>query len=424
MTHGAVGYLNIFVNPRIDIEAPDRLRTLVMALSTFNGTSREGYYLNFNKDEIFKNLIAAEGHFRYFRDLKQDTSGFLNCIVKHLADAEGHCDEAISHALIAENEDTSRSFLELRDMIRDLRRHIQTRPITRDEGIREIRRVRRRFEGFNPDYDVSKCETCGDPSEVIEEITRIIGEMKKTPLALAAHEPEADEFLMMEREMAEKLITQLSEKYGVEPPKMEILDTCHEPSDAVYSDGYIYVCRSGVNLHVLAHEFWHHVQAEKGRHLDEGEAEKFAVDLFEAPPQKALYALHKYSNNDAKMVKTIKDVGVLYGLQQVGFGANYALKWADTQMPAGFLGQPVSLWGDIIGAVSGVLGALYLKDPFDLAAAMVGGYLSTDLWNHLIRLTTPGLLVARPPPLVYGSRYTVKPQLPQTTPGGRYVITG
>ena len=34
--------------------------------------SREVYYLNFNKDEIFKNLIASEGHFRNFTSLKED----------------------------------------------------------------------------------------------------------------------------------------------------------------------------------------------------------------------------------------------------------------------------------------------------------------------------------------------------------------
>ncbi|KKM03626.1 hypothetical protein LCGC14_1772580, partial [marine sediment metagenome] len=63
--------------------------------------SKEAYYLSFNRDEIFKNLIAGEGHFRNFNSQKEDSVGFLNCIVKHLADAEGHCDEAVSHALIA-----------------------------------------------------------------------------------------------------------------------------------------------------------------------------------------------------------------------------------------------------------------------------------------------------------------------------------
>ncbi|GAJ14652.1 unnamed protein product, partial [marine sediment metagenome] len=133
------------------------------------------------------------------------------------------------------------------------------------------------------------------------------------------------------------------------------------------------------------------------------------------------------SHTDRKMVKSIKDVGVIYGLQQVGFGLDYALKWADTQMPAGLLGQPVSLWGDLAGTLGGLLGALYLGAPYDLVSAMVGGYLSTDLWNHLIRLTAP-TLVARPPPLVYippPSATIVKPAPTAVvvTPSGRYQIT-
>ena len=145
-----------------------------MAASTtiFNKKSKEAYYLNFNRDEIFKNLIASEGHFRNFINLKEDTAGYLNCIVKHLADAEGHCDEAISHALIAETKDESQYFLELRDEIRGFRRWIQSSPITRDEGIREIRKLRRRFEAFNSAYDVSKCETCGDSEEIMAEVTK------------------------------------------------------------------------------------------------------------------------------------------------------------------------------------------------------------------------------------------------------------
>lgn len=398
---------------------------MLAASNTFNGTSKEKYYLIFNKDEIFKNLIAAEGHFRNFKSLKEDTAGYLNCIVKHAADAESHADEAVSHALIAEDSETSRRFLELRDEIRSFRKWIQSSPITRDEGIREIRKLRRQFEGFNIDYDVSKCETCGDTTEIMENATEIISKLKNNSHAIAAHESEADGFILLEREMAEKVIAKLSEKYGVTPPKLIISDKCYKPMIGFYTADQILVCRTGVNLHVLAHEFWHHVQKVNGMHLDEGEAEKFAIDLFKAPPQKGLYSMHNHSHND--MVKKIKDVGVIYGVQQVGFGVDYALKWADTQVPAGFMGQPISLWGDLVGTLGGILGALYLKAPYDLVSAIVGGYLSTDLWNHLVRLTTP-TLVARPPPLVYTPPVSsvVKPAPTAAvvaTPSGRYQIT-
>jgi len=388
-------------------------------LNKFNGTSKESYYLIFNKDEIFKNLLASEGHFRFFNNLKEDKPGFLNCIVKHLADAEGHCDEAISHALIAEDGETSRKFLELRDDIRNFRKWVQSSPVTRDEGIREVRKIRRSFEAFNPDYDVSKCETCGDSAEIMEDITQIISDLKNNSRATAAHENDAEDFLVMEREMAEKVIAKLSEKYGVEPPALIISDKCHEPNVGLYAANQIMVCKTGVNLHVLVHEFWHHVQAQKGMHMDEGEAEKFAVDLFKAPHQKGLYSIHAHSSTDSKMVKSIKDVGVIYGLQQLGYAADYGLKYADTLAPTGFLGQPVSLWGDVLGTILGIWGALKLRAPYDLAAAIVGGYLSTNLWNHLARIVP--MRVATPPPLVYTPPGTVT--TPAVAATGRYVVT-
>ncbi|GAG56635.1 unnamed protein product, partial [marine sediment metagenome] len=107
---------------------------------------KEKYYLEFNKDEVFKSLIASEGHFRNLKTVGMDSAGFLNCIVKHLADAEGHCDEAISHSLIVDGTDLSKKFLDLRDEIRNFRKFIQSSPISRDEGIIEIRKLRRSFE--------------------------------------------------------------------------------------------------------------------------------------------------------------------------------------------------------------------------------------------------------------------------------------
>ncbi|GAI33959.1 unnamed protein product, partial [marine sediment metagenome] len=89
---------------------------------------------------------------------------------------------------------------------------------------------------------------------------------------------------------------------------------------------------------------------------------------------------------------------------------------------------PVSLWGDLAGALGGILGAIYLDEPYDLAAVMIGSYLSTDLWNHLIRLTAaPPALVATPPPLVYTPgnivRPTPTPPAAAVVAPGRYQIT-
>ncbi|GAI84413.1 unnamed protein product [marine sediment metagenome] len=43
---------------------------------TFNEISKEKYYLVFNKDQVFINLIAAEGHFRNFKSLKRMKKAF------------------------------------------------------------------------------------------------------------------------------------------------------------------------------------------------------------------------------------------------------------------------------------------------------------------------------------------------------------
>lgn len=120
---------------------------------------KEIYYLRYNKDEIFKSLIASEGHFRNVADFAGiDKEGNMNCIVKHLADAEGHLDEAISHSVIT--GDNSQKFRALRNDVRDFRHELQDNHITAEEGIERTRKLRRLFENFNPDYDISKCEAC------------------------------------------------------------------------------------------------------------------------------------------------------------------------------------------------------------------------------------------------------------------------
>ena len=123
-------------------------------------TGKEKYYLKFNKAEIFKNLIAAEEHFRNIELTGIDREGFLQCNVKHLGSAEGHMDEAISHALVAESDKSSNKFRQLRNKTRDFREALQAGRVTPEEGIKQVRTLRREFEGFNEEYDVSTCEAC------------------------------------------------------------------------------------------------------------------------------------------------------------------------------------------------------------------------------------------------------------------------
>ena len=281
------------------------------------------------------------------------------------------------------------------------------------------REARHRIEARNWSSDWKNAR------EILEESKTLLVELKKAPIA-AVHDHYYEDFLLMEREMAKKLIERLSSKYEVKPPEIVISDKCSAPHVGLYRDGRIMMCQTGVNLHVLAHEFWHHVQKERGMHMDEGGAENFAIKLFEPQFQKSLYALHGHLNNEtSKMVKTLRDVGVIYGGQQVGQGLEMALNWADIQRPAGLFGMPLSFWGDILGSIGGVVGALKLRAPWDLLAALIGGHMSTNLWRHLAGLI-PAAALAVPPTAVYvpqTTRYTVKPTTPVVSQG-RYMIVG
>ena len=123
-------------------------------------TGKEKYYLRFNKAEIFKNLISAEEHFRNIELTGIDREGYLQCNVKHLASCESHADEAISHALIAESDKSSNKFRQLRNKTRDFREALQAGRVTPEEGIKQVRTLRREFESFNEEYDISLCEAC------------------------------------------------------------------------------------------------------------------------------------------------------------------------------------------------------------------------------------------------------------------------
>lgn len=121
--------------------------------------SKEANYLRYNKDEVFKNLLAAEGHFRNVEENGVTAEkGFLACTVKHLADAESHLDEAISHSTIV--GDSPEKFKNVRDRVRVLRHDLQDGDLTASEGIRRVREARHEFESFNPEFDISKCKGC------------------------------------------------------------------------------------------------------------------------------------------------------------------------------------------------------------------------------------------------------------------------
>jgi hypothetical protein len=85
------------------------------------------------------------------------------------------------------------------------------------------------------------------------------------------------------------------------------------------------------------------------------------------------------------MVATWKDVGVNYGGQHIGKGITRLLKEVDKYAgkAAAPIGERPSTWMTVIGTfafpVAAVLGKL--KDPWDKLAILIGGFLSTGLWD-------------------------------------------
>ncbi len=119
-------------------------------------------------------------------------------------------------------------------------------------------------------------------------------------------------------------------------------------------------------------------------------------------------------------IRDLKDVGIIYGGNLLGYSTELGLKFLDTLRPTGWMGQPLSFWGDILGAAGGAIGALYLEAPYSLISALIGGYLATDMVEHIIRIAAPIAGVAIPPQVVI-PQITVTP--PATAKGRYKVVT-
>ena len=353
---------------------------------------------NFPNDREYTVETLVEELFLMERHIRDGSWRLCSCNPeKHLPGVAGLASEGLGFA----ETDDERNFMEcLMSQARVFKAKIRSGKYRTQADMNAIkdwaREARHRLVAKNWSGDWVRLET-GDSAEIMKSATKILNVLKNHPQNVAYHEVDINEFLVMEQQMATKIIAQLSKKYGVEPPEVIISDKCFEPMFGIYTKGKIGVCKTGVNLHVLVHEFKHHLQAENGSHFDEGEAERFAINLFKTPNHKRLYAFHNASLNDKKMIRNSKldkkDVGVVYGGELLGYSTAYALKYLDTLRPAGFMGQPLSFWGDLIGAAGGALGAIYWRAPYSLLSALVGGYLATDLVNHIIRLAPVAVVV-------------------------------
>ena len=196
----------------------------------------------------------------------------------------------------------------------------------------------------------------------------------------------------IERRNADEIISNLAYKHKVPKPKLEIMDNCGaNPKFGMYSwspdkDGVIIVCRGGINTHVLAHEFKHHIDRTTGKRVTEPSARDFAL--------KEIY--------EEKVLYTEKNIN---GLEQNYFGGKVlenlllyiAPQWVakaierigvEVDRATGRLAlkphlRP-SFYMDLLG--TGV--SLFLARPqsplsekIKIASAIAGGHFSTKMWD-------------------------------------------
>jgi hypothetical protein len=120
------------------------------------GDKKETYFLRFNQDGVYGNLLATEEHFRKIGTNKD----FNQCAVKHLALGANHADEAVSHEIAVGDSSASKKYAELRDGMTELQHDVQDGKVSSTQGIERVRKLKSEFESFNPSFDVSKCKAC------------------------------------------------------------------------------------------------------------------------------------------------------------------------------------------------------------------------------------------------------------------------
>jgi hypothetical protein len=337
---------------------------------------KEKYFLKYNKSNIFGALLQAETHFKNLSESQHaDAEGHANCIVKHLSEIIAEALEAQAHSLVVEGEENSRKFKVLKDDVWSLRDGLQSGKISAEEGIREVRRIRRYFESFNPEYDVSKCQACGNVEEILAKLR-----IPKTSIA------------ELEEETAHRILTHLSSKYNVPKPKLKILDNCPtEPTEfgvfqARSGEPEIVLCRGSADSHKLLHEFAHYLQFLEKKPLSEQEAEQFALKEVEKP----LYveASHHNSSGEKFMPLAWREVGLIVGGQHIFKGIERGFEEVDRYMgkAAAPVAERPSTWLNIGGGLALILIPRFFKripETLDWLFTVGGGHMTTKAWDYI-----------------------------------------
>lgn len=138
--------------------------------------------------------------------------------------------------------------------------------------------------------------------------------------------------------------------------------------------------------------------------------------------RKTLYSKHTYKNSDKLMDQ--KEIGIVLAGDSLGVAAHEILMGLDTRYPT-FPIKP-SLLGDAAGLALAIYGGLNFNAPYDLLAAVVGGYVSMDLYRYIQQWigVTPTVRVAAvstPRRITYTTQNDIAVK-PTPLANGKYVV--
>ena len=110
-------------------------------------------FFDYNKENIYTNLIQAEDHARFADDLDH-----AQCIVKHLMFVIGELKEMENHAKVV-NPDIVDKIRELRDEVYGIYKGIINKTIDVKDLCNKIWNIRKKFEKIVPEFNTDKCES-------------------------------------------------------------------------------------------------------------------------------------------------------------------------------------------------------------------------------------------------------------------------
>ena len=110
-------------------------------------------FFNYNKENIYMNLIQAEDHARYVKDLDH-----AQCIIKHLLFVLGELKEMENHAKAVKPEIVD-DIRRLRDKVYYIYKGIVDKTANPDELANNIWLIRKEFEAIVPEFDTGRCES-------------------------------------------------------------------------------------------------------------------------------------------------------------------------------------------------------------------------------------------------------------------------